>query len=196
VVAHRDRERVHPETVEDWRDWLIAHHEQTDGVWLVSWRSATGRPRFSYEAAVIEALAVGWVDSVQLRIDDARSMLWFSQRRPASGWSRPNKERIELLEREGRMLPAGRAAVETAKKNGAWSLLDDVENCVVPDDLAAAFDAVPGSRENWDGFPPSAQRGILQWIVQAKTAPTRAKRITETADKAALGQRANAWPRS
>ncbi len=196
MVAHRDRERVHPETVEDWRDWLIAHHEQTDGVWLVSWRTATGRPRFSYEASVIEALAVGWVDSVQLKIDDARSMLWFSQRRPTSGWSRPNKERIELLEREGRMLPAGRAAVATAKENGAWSLLDDVENCVVPDDLAATFDAVPGSRENWDGFPPSAQRGILQWIVQAKTAPTRAKRINETAEKAALGLRANTWPRS
>jgi uncharacterized protein YdeI (YjbR/CyaY-like superfamily) len=93
------------------------------------------------------------------------------------------------------MLPAGRRAVEQAKANGSWTLLDDVENLVVPDDLAAAFDEHPGSRQKWDEFPRSAKRGILEWIVQAKTAPTRAKRITETADKAARGERANQWTR-
>ncbi len=196
VVAHRDREQVHAETVQEWRQWLIDNHERTDGAWLVSWRSGTGKPRFSYPEAVIEALAVGWVDAVQVKIDDERSMLWFARRKPTSAWSRPNKERIALLEGEGRMLPAGLAAVETAKANGAWSLLDDVENLVVPDDLDAAFAQVPRSRENWDAFPRSARRGILEWIVQAKTAPTRVKRILETAEKAGRGERANQWPRT
>ncbi len=195
MVAHEHRQRVHPETVAEWREWLIEKHGDTDGVWLVSWRSATGKPRFTYEQAVIEALAVGWVDAVQVRIDDERSMLWFARRKPTSAWSRPNKERIALLEREGRLLPAGRAAIETAKANGAWSMLDDVENLVVPDDLDAAFATVPGSRENWDAFPRSARRGILEWIVQAKTAPTRSKRIAETAEKAGRGERANQWTR-
>ena len=196
MVAHQDRLRVHPQTVLQWRQWLLDNHQQTDGVWLISWRTATGRPRFSYEEAVIEALAVGWVDSVQVRIDDERSMLWFARRKPTSAWSRPNKERIALLESQGRLQPAGRAAVETAKANGAWTLLDDVENLVVPDDLDAAFGTVPGSRENWDAFPRSARRGILEWIVQAKTAPTRARRIGETAERAGRGERANQWPRS
>lgn len=195
MVAHADRERFHAETVEQWRDWLIENHENTDGVWLVSWKTATGRPRFSYAESVEEALTVGWVDSVANMIDDERSMLWFARRKPTSGWARPNKERIERLEREGRMLPAGHRAVEVAKANGSWTMLDDVENLVVPDDLAKAFDDHPGSRENWDAFPRSAKRGILEWIVQAKTAPTRAKRIAEAADKAARGERANQWPR-
>jgi uncharacterized protein YdeI (YjbR/CyaY-like superfamily) len=195
VVAHADRERFHAETVVQWRDWLIENHEKTDGIWLVTWKTASGRPRFSYEQSVEEALAVGWVDSVANTIDDERSMLWFARRKATSGWARPNKERIERLEREGRMLPAGRRAVEQAKANGSWTLLDDVENLVVPDDLAAAFDEHPGARQKWDEFPRSAKRGILEWIVQAKTAPTRAKRITETADKAARGERANQWTR-
>jgi uncharacterized protein YdeI (YjbR/CyaY-like superfamily) len=122
-------------------------------------------------------------------------MLWFAPRRRTSGWSRPNKVRIERLEREGRLAPAGRAAVEAAKANGAWTLLDDVENLVVPDDLAAALDGCPGAREQWDAFPPSARRAILEWIVQAKRAETRAKRVEETSRLAALGQRANQWPR-
>jgi len=101
VVAHRDRERVHCESCTQWRAWLDEHHESTDGVWLVSWKTATGKPRMSYEESVVEALAVGWVDSMGLTIDDDRSMLWFARRKPSSGWSRPNKQRVERLEAEG-----------------------------------------------------------------------------------------------
>ena len=32
-----------------------------------------------------------------------------------------------------------------------------------------------------------------RWVVQARTAPTRATRIAEVADKAGRGERANQW---
>ena len=70
MVAHRDRERVHFETGTQWRGWLDEHHESTDGVWLISWKTASGKPRMSYEESVVEALAVGWVDSMGLTIDE------------------------------------------------------------------------------------------------------------------------------
>ena len=95
------------------------------------------------------------------------------------------------------MAPAGERMVEAAKADGSWSRLDEVEKLTVPGDLAAAFDRQPGSREQWDGFPRSARRAILEWIVQAKREPTRAKRVEETARLAARGERANQWrPRS
>jgi uncharacterized protein YdeI (YjbR/CyaY-like superfamily) len=150
----------------------------------------------SYEDSVVEALAVGWVDSMGLTIDEERSMLWFAHRKPTSGWSRPNKQRVERLEAEGRMGPAGRRAIEVAKANGAWTLLDDVEDLVVPDDLAAALAALPGAAAQWEEFPPSARRAILGWIVQARTAPTRARRVAEAAENASMGKRANQWPRA
>lgn len=186
-------EQVHATTAAEWRAWLERHHDRETGVWLVSWKTATGRPRMSYEESVEEALAFGWVDSKASTLDDERSMLWFAPRRSGSGWSRPNKERVERLERDGRMTDAGRRVIERAKADGTWTLLDDVENLVVPDDLAAAFDARPGAVEQWEGFPRSARRGILEWIVQAKTAPTRERRIIETAEAAARGERANQW---
>ncbi len=188
-----DREHVHAETRERWRAWLVDNHGSSRGVWLVSWKASTGRPSVGYEESVEEALCVGWVDSKGGTIDDERTKLWFAPRNPRSAWARTNKTRIARLEAAGLLLPAGLRAVELAKANGAWALLDDVENLIVPPDLAAAFDARPGAREQWDAFPRSARRGILEWIVQARTEATRAKRIEETAAKAAVGERANQW---
>lgn len=188
-----DAPRVHAETVEEWRDWLLAHHARTAGAWLVSWRSATGRPSVRYELAVEEALCVGWIDSSGRTLDDERSMLWFTRRKSGSGWARTNKERILRLEADGRMTDAGRALIDAAKADGSWTLLDDVENLIVPDDLAAAFERYPGSRAQFDAFPPSARRAILEWIVQAKREPTRAARLEESARLASEGKRANQW---
>jgi uncharacterized protein YdeI (YjbR/CyaY-like superfamily) len=184
-------ERVAVETVEQWADWLEANHARQEGVWVVSWSKSTGKPSVGYEAMVCEALRFGWIDSKGIRLDEERAMQWFSPRRPGSGWARTNKVRIERLEREGRMAPAGRKAIESAKADGSWQLLDAVEDLTVPDDLAAAFIANPGSADHWEAFPQSVKRAILEWIVQAKRPETRARRVTETATLAAQGVRAN-----
>jgi uncharacterized protein YdeI (YjbR/CyaY-like superfamily) len=159
-------------------------------VWLVQWKRHTGKPAMSYEEAVTEALAWGWVDSTAGTVDADRAKLWYAPRRPTSGWSRPNKQRVERLVAEGRMQPAGQRCIDVARQNGAWTLLDDVENLVVPADLAEALDARLGARAQWDGFPRSPRRAMLEWLVQAKRPETRARRITEIADKAERGERA------
>lgn len=184
---------VHPLIRAAWRTWLLANHETSNGVHLVTWRKATGRPSVAYGEAVEEALCVGWVDSIAGKLDQDRSTLWFTKRRPKSGWSRPNKERVERLLADGLMLPAGLAAIEEAKRRGTWSLLDEVEDLVVPDDLVAAFAARLPARANWDVFSRSARRGILEWIVQAKRPETRARRVEETATLAARNEKANQW---
>jgi len=188
----RDAPQVHAETAEEWRAWLVEHHaDAVPGVWLVSWKSATGRPAIEYEAAVEEALAFGWIDSTAATLDDERSMLWFTRRRRGSGWSRRSKERVARIEADGRMTDAGRAVVAAARADGSWTLLDDIEDLVVPADLAAAFDAHPGARDQWESFPRSVRRGILDWIRQARRPGTREARIDETARLAARGERAH-----
>lgn len=184
---------VHAISRAQWRQWLAENHQSAPAVWLVSWKKATGRPAVSYDDAVSEALAVGWVDSKPRRLDDERTMLYFTPRKPTSAWSRPNKLRIETLRQQGLMTPAGEHAVTRALQNGSWTALDDVENLVVPDDLAQEFTRHPRASDNWDHFPPSARRGILEWIMQAKRPATRATRIEETARLAALNERAAQW---
>jgi len=63
----------------------------------------------------------------------------------------------------------------------------------LPDDLAQALLGYPGVARNFDAFPRSAKRGILEWIANARTAPTRSRRIDETARLAGRNERANQW---
>jgi uncharacterized protein YdeI (YjbR/CyaY-like superfamily) len=186
-------ERVPVDSRADLRAWFARNHARPDGVWLVTWRATGGHPAPSYDDVVCECLAVGWVDSITRALDDDRTMLYPAPRKPRSGWSRPNKERVARLEADGLMTEAGRRVVDAARADGSWSLLDEVEDLHVPADLAAAFEARPGAREHWDAFPRSVRRGILEWIVQARRPETRARRVTETADRAAVGERANQW---
>lgn len=186
-------EQVHAETRAQWRQWLEGHHASSKGVWLVTWRKAAGKPLLPYDDAVEEALCFGWVDSRPRTLDDERTQLLFTPRKRGSGWSRPNKQRVERLVAAGLMAPAGLAVVEAARADGSWSSLDDVENLLEPDDLRTALDADPEARRNWDGFPRSAKRGILEWIQGAKKPDTRAGRIATTAESAARGERANQW---
>lgn len=184
---------VHPETRAAWRAWLERHHTRTQGVWLVEWKKATGRPRIDYDASVEEALCFGWVDSKVNALDDARSLLWFAPRKPRTGWSRPNKERVERMIAAGRMTPAGLAKVQAAQADGSWTSLDGVEALEVPADLAAALAQRPPAAAHFDAFPRSVRRGILEWILVAKKAGTRAARIEQTARLAQDNQRANQW---
>jgi uncharacterized protein YdeI (YjbR/CyaY-like superfamily) len=172
-----------------WRAWLIANHVTSSGVHLVSWRKSSGKTSVPYADAVEEALCVGWIDAVAGRLDDERGLQWFGPRRSKSGWARSNKERVERLTSAGLMLPAGFAAIEAAKRNGSWTMLDDVEDLVVPDDLAAALDANPPARDHWDAFNRSPRRAILGWIAQAKRPETRMKRVAEAAENAARNER-------
>jgi uncharacterized protein YdeI (YjbR/CyaY-like superfamily) len=122
---------THP-TRAEWRAWLEQHHAQTEGVWLISYKKSTGKPRVEYNEAVEEALCFGWVDSKPNKLDDERSMLWFAPRKPGSGWSRLNKERVERMMAAGLMTPAGLEKVEAAKQDGSWNALDAIEALDIP----------------------------------------------------------------
>ncbi len=186
-----DDDRVQPDSVQEWREWLATHHTRPTGVWLVTWRAGSGAPQIGYDESVEQALCFGWVDSRERTLDDRRTMLWFAPRKARSGWARSNKRRIERLTAAGLMEPAGLALVEAAKADGSWTLLDAVEDLVVPDDLAAAFDSAPPARVHGEAFPRSVRRSILEWIVLARRPETRARRVAVTADMASRNERAN-----
>ncbi len=185
--------QVEVESRAELRAWLEANAETSAGVWLVSYKKIAGERYLPYSELVEEVLCFGWIDSLPRKLDELRSQLYISPRKPGSAWSGANKLRIEQMRAAGLMRPAGLAQVTMAKANGKWDFLNDVEAGVVPDDLAEAFAAVPGAAEQFAAFPLSARSGILQWIKQAKGGETRRKRVLETAEKAGVGVRANAW---
>ena len=184
-----DAPQVHAEDRATWRTWLEANHATESGAFLVSWRRGHG-PSVPYEEAVEEALCFGWIDSSGGTIDERRSKLYFAPRKTKSGWAATNKARVERLIRDGLMRPAGLAAIERAKENGSWTLLDDVEQGIVPDDLGAALAASPPAAAHFEAFPKSVKRMLLERVAQARRPETRAARIEEIATLAARNERA------
>ena len=73
----------------------------------MTWKKPTGKPRVDYDAAVEEALCFGWVDSKSRSVDDERTSLYFTPRKPKSAWSESNVARVEKLEAAGLMQPRG-----------------------------------------------------------------------------------------
>lgn len=188
--------QVHPTTRGQWRSWLRRHHRTVEGIWLVSFKKGLGKPRLEYEEVCEELVCFGWVDSRPATLDDERSMLLCTPRKPRSAWSKPNQDRVARMVAKDKMAPAGLAAVQAAQANGRWNALDGVERLEIPDDLSRELDARPPARQHFEAFPRSVRRGILEWIVQAKRPETRSRRVVETAQLASRNQRANQWPRS
>ena len=180
---------IEVETRAQWRAWLAANHDTCPGAWLVTFKKDSGRGRVGYDEAVEEALCYGWIDSVSGKVDKLRAKLWFCPRKPKSGWSKLNKNRVERLIADGLMTAAGLAVIDAAKQSGAWSLLDEVEAMVMPADLAAALAANPTAQANFDAFPKSARKGILDQVRAAKRPETRAKRIADIVRLAAGNRR-------
>lgn len=190
MAALDDAPLVQPADRAAWRAWLEANHAAVPGVWLVMWRPRSGRVGLDYEAAIEEALCFGWVDSTAGRVDDDRGKLYFAPRKPRSVWAASNKARVERLIAAGRMAPAGLAAIERAKANGWWSVLDGPERLEVPADLAAELAAHPPAAANFAAFPPSARKQLLGYVAVAQRPETRANRIRRVAEAAARNERA------
>jgi uncharacterized protein YdeI (YjbR/CyaY-like superfamily) len=189
VSALDDAPQIQFDDRASWRAWLEANHDTATGVWLVAWRSRSGRVGLEYEAMIEEALCFGWVDGTAGTVDAERRKLYFSPRKPRSGWAATNKARVERLIAEGRMAPAGLAAIERARANGSWTLFDSVERLELPDDLAAALAERPPAAENFQAFPPSVRKQALASLALARRAQTRAQRLRRIVDASAAGER-------
>jgi uncharacterized protein YdeI (YjbR/CyaY-like superfamily) len=172
-------ERVEIDSVAALRGWLADNHRQVESIWLVTYKKAVPDRYVSASDVVDEALCFGWIDSVPRKLDAERTMVLLSPRKAKSGWSAVNKAKIEMLEVEGRMQAAGRAAIDRGKADGSWDLLNDADALIEPDDLKTALAAQSGARGGWNRMARSLRRGLLEQIVQAKRPETRAARIAK-----------------
>lgn len=173
-----------PQSRQEWREWLQDNHDKNQSVWLIYYKKKSNMPTVIYSEAVDEALCFGWIDSKAKPLDEERFMQFFSKRKANSVWSRVNKEKIERLTKEGLMTRAGLETVETAKQNGSWTILDDAEALIIPDDLENEFKKRPNAKEYFLSLSRSDKRNILQWLTLAKQQVTRQKRIAEIAELA------------
>lgn len=114
------------------RLWLSQNQAQTQGVWALHYKKTTGLSDLSWEAIVEECLCFGWIDSVPGKVDELKTKIYISPRKPTSGWSSRNKQLVLDLIARGIMTEHGLSAIELAKANGSWNRFDLSEALVPP----------------------------------------------------------------
>jgi uncharacterized protein YdeI (YjbR/CyaY-like superfamily) len=188
-----DYKTTHPKSRNEWRKWLEKNHSTSPGVWFTYYKKESGKPRVSYAEAVEEALCFGWIDSLPRKLDDERSMLKFTPRKPKSVWSQLNKTRIEKLINNKLMMPAGFASIAIAKLNGSWDILTASDTAAatnqLPDDLNKYLARNKKAKENFQQFSFSIRKQFLSWIDSAKRPETRIQRIQQTVLMAAANKK-------
>lgn len=179
-----DIEEYCPNNREDWRKWLELNHKRKDAVWLIFYKKKSPDHNLSWSESVDEALCFGWIDSTKRAIDEEKYIQYFSKRNAKSNWSKINKDKVKTLIDQGLMTEEGYKSIEIAKENGSWTILDEVEALVIPEDLQRELDANKGAMEFYDTLSKSIKKGLLYWVISAKRKETRQKRILEIVENA------------
>ncbi|HEY0126310.1 MAG TPA: YdeI/OmpD-associated family protein [Blastococcus sp.] len=170
--------------------WLEAEHGTAPGLYVKIAKKGSGVPSVNWEQMVEVLLCFGWIDGRANRLDDRFYLQRITPRRPRSVWSQKNVATVERLIAEGRMRPAGLAAVEAAKADGRWErAYAGPATITLPDDLAAALDADPAARAAYDALDGQNRYAVLWRVHTAGTPTTRAKRIAALVQMLAEGDR-------
>jgi len=157
----KDAEEYCPHDKKDWRKWLELNHNKKEGVWLIFYKKNSPDYNLSWSDSVDEALCFGWIDSIKKTVDHDKYKQYFCKRKAKSNWSKINKDKVKILIDQGLMEEAGYQSIEIAKENGSWTMLDEVEALVIPEDLKREFANYKGSKEFFDSLSNSVKKGLL-----------------------------------
>ncbi|MDA8196241.1 MAG: YdeI/OmpD-associated family protein [Actinomycetota bacterium] len=163
-----------------WHDWLIDNHEVHRGVCLVLHKKGGNVTELTYAVALDEALCFGWIDGTISKRDEGSYRQRFTRRRPNSSWSAKNVERALRLIEEGRMRPAGEAAIAEAKANGNWqNAYKSQTNAEIPPDLLAALANYPEALTKLEALSAKERYSITYHINTSKSKSTRERKINK-----------------
>ena len=165
-------------TPQEFRAWLRAHHASVAELWVGFQRKASGKLSITWPESVDEALCFGWIDGIRKKVDDESYKIRFTARRMKSTWSAINIARVAVLRLERRMQPAGVAAF--ARRQESNSRKYSFENRETAKLSHADEREFRRERAAWNFFlaqPAGYRRLAAWWIISAKRAETRCKRL-------------------
>jgi uncharacterized protein YdeI (YjbR/CyaY-like superfamily) len=167
-------------TAAEFRQWLTRHHSDHPGIWLKIAKKASGIPTVTYAEALDEALCFGWIDGQKKAFDETAFLQKFTKRSKRSLWSKINAGHVARLEKEGRMNPAGLAAVAAAKADGRWeAAYHSFSTAEMPADFLTALEREPDAKGFFITLNKTQRYSFFFRITTAKKPETRRKRITD-----------------
>jgi uncharacterized protein YdeI (YjbR/CyaY-like superfamily) len=152
---------LHVTEPEEWRNWLEKHYKTENEIWLVYYKKHTGKPRIVYNDAVEQALCFGWIDSTVKKLDEDRTAQRFSPRKPKSGYSQQNIERLRHLVAQRKVID------EVVESSG--DLLE--QEFIFPSDIIEAIQSDEEAWKNYQNFSDVYKRIRVAYIEGARKRP-------------------------
>ncbi|WP_155345790.1 YdeI/OmpD-associated family protein [Acrocarpospora pleiomorpha] len=177
-------------TPENWRDWLVANHEERSELWVGYYKVSTGKPSITWPESVDQALCFGWIDGVRKSVDDQSYKIRFTPRKARSSWSAVNISRFQELVELGLVHPNGQAAFDqrTVDKPAVYSY-ERGQASELPAEYEETFRAEAVAWEWFQGQAPYYRRSAAHWVISAKREETRLKRLAQLIADSAEGRR-------
>jgi uncharacterized protein YdeI (YjbR/CyaY-like superfamily) len=170
--------------------WLEKNHDKLDGLWLRIYKKASGTPTVTYAEALDVALCFGWIDGLKRSYDEESFIQRFTPRRARSVWSKVNVGHVERLTREGRMRPAGKAALEAARSDGRLAkAYDSPKNAKVPEDFLRALKRDKKAYAFFQTLSRVNHYAIAYRLQTAKKPETRERRMKQFLEMMARGEK-------
>ncbi len=176
------------DTAEDFRTWLEEHHDQADQLWVAYYRKDVRKTSMTYDEAVEVALCYGWIDGIGYRVDDEVSTNRFTPRRKRSYWSSVNIAKVQRLQRDGLMTPAGMRAFEARDQSAAPRYSYENRPADLPDEMVARLRADAAAGRHWEAQTPAYRRAAAFWAISAKREETRQRRLDQLIADSAAGR--------
>ncbi|MGV8854620.1 MAG: YdeI/OmpD-associated family protein [Devosia sp.] len=168
-------------------DWLAAHHDSADEVWIRIFKKASGTPTITAVEAIEVALCWGWIDAIKKSWDAVSFVQRYCPRKARSTWSQINRDNVARLIADGRMTEHGLRHVETARADGRWDAAY-ATTMAPPADLLAAIDADPAAQETYQGLSAQNRFALIFRVINLKTPAARARKIAGFVDMLARGE--------
>ena len=178
-----DPEKIQTFTsAKDLGQWFKANHAIKSELWVKVFKVKTGIISVTWNDVVVEALCWGWIDGIKKSIDDQAYLQRITPRKARSNWSKRNRDHVERLINEGRMMETGLVHVRAAKADGRWENAYSVSEMKVPKDFIAALEGKPKAKQFFETLTKSSHYVIALGLTSAKKPETRQRRFLKFMD--------------
>jgi uncharacterized protein YdeI (YjbR/CyaY-like superfamily) len=162
---------------DEFLSWLEQNHQAETELWVGYYKVETGKPSMTWSQSVDQALCFGWIDGIRQSVDSESYCIRFTPRKKTSKWSTINIAKVEELNRQGLMQPAGLDAFKYCKESNSRVYSFESRSKELPEEFEKAFKANPIAWEFFTGQAPSYKKTVVHWVLSAKQKETRLTRF-------------------
>ena len=176
----REPEIILFQNIDNWKEWLEKNHKNSDGIWMQIAKKNKEIKSIDYQEGLEVALCYGWIDGQKKSYDDNSWLQKFTPRRAKSIWSKVNKDKVELMIKNGKMQASGLAEIEKVKQNGMWdNAYESQKNITVPEEFKTELDNNERAKIFFESLNSSNRYSFLFRIHTAKKPETKTKKIKQ-----------------